>query len=302
MTDEQLATWLHDVNLMPGSTRQAAIGNAAKGIATKATVGNLAGYVLLAFGLPDSKAFSTIRAAVVEHDSTFGCAIDDLETKLAAAICVAEIMERTSLTAVVVSSLVMSADWLGLKTPISELPTRAIETQYRLAGSIRDRRVISTKVDIAPILSRLVPLPEDASPTLHQELSTLIPVVSDGLTTVTDLLKTLATQLSTRLNATDEELDILWWALSAHSERLDLPWGEVSDDGIAALFLAVEFSNLVVFPTEPQATEALLARLLGTRASHQLTIDQAITTAGGQGLQNPIEDWSDPIAFAFLPQ
>lgn len=284
MNDLQLASWLHAVSLEPGSTRQGAIGEAAKALAAAAKAPDVAGYALLAYGQPAEEQFESIRAAVSSQDSTFGCAMDDLESRLIAAVCVAEALSRNAGIAIVAAHCVLSARWIGLECVVADLPTLATETLAQRAEAARTRTSLTVATDLSAALKQMPELPSDGAPVSHQDGRAIEAGVSAGLEVLKKAIDGLTRAVGTRLRASDEELDLLWWAMSNYSERLAKVWKQVTNEGLAALATALEFADLVQFPVEPSSTSALLARVLGSRADHEVSLASAVTAAGKEGL------------------
>jgi hypothetical protein len=291
MTDEQLATWLRSVNLEPGSDRQFAIGEAASALAASAEPKQIIGYVLLAHGLGDSASFSLLRDGISEHDPTFGCSIDDLETCLAAAVCVAAAMEGNPVcTSLAAAHGVLSAEWVGLANPIPELAHLAKETIHRRGGSIRSHGAITVAADFQTAIASIPELAQDGAGMLHQDGRKLGEAISAGFDAVKKSLESLARRTTTRMQSSDEELDILWWAFSGYSETLKKAWKDVANDGLLSIALALELFSLLRFLVGPQSTSAILARLLGSRANHEVALTAAISATGKQGLSVQIAE------------
>ncbi len=290
MVDDKLAGWLHAVELSPGSERQQAIATAATTFAGQPKTGGLPDLVLLAHGIEVDDAFTSLTAAVVEEDDTFGCAIGELETHLIAATFAAAVMERSSMAATTAASLVLTAEAIGLQSPIAELPALAKEARQRRAGVVRKRGQITAGVDVSKAYSEVPPFAEDGTPALHEQVRLLRKASLDGIEATAKSMEALATRLSARLRAADEELDLLWWCFAGRSEVLKAEWTKVGSPGLASIAAAVEMHRLLQFPAEPASATALLAKNLGKHADKEITLATAVNAAGKQGLAVEIAD------------
>jgi hypothetical protein len=274
--DESLPRWLRAVELAPGSARQAAIGNAAKSVAANAGGKETLGLVKLAHGIRDEPAFASLSAAIVGLDSTFGCSIDDLETRLAAGACVAAAMEQSTHHSVTAAHAVLSAEWIGWSPLVSDLPRLASITLSGLSETARRRPDItsgSVGGNLVPSLQALAP---DAQAMTHEEGQQVATALSGGLDELAMRVDRMSVDFVTRVLANEEELDLLWWAFSAQSETLDQPWSAIKKNGALALLMALEFAGKTMFLTEPPSATMILRRLLGTRADSPTPLDAAV--------------------------
>lgn len=280
MVEDKIAGWLHEVELNPGSERQQAIATAATTYAASAKAPALPDMVLLAHGVPVASAFNQLTEVVTAHDSTFACGIDERETHLAAAVIVAEVMDRNSLAATTAASLVLNAAATGLASAIADLPALAREARHRRGGLLRGRGPIKSTLDPTGVFNTVPPFDQDGTGVYHQEVRLLRESSVAALTATAKSLEALASKLTTRLNASDEELDLLWWCFAGRSQTLEEPWATVTSSGLAAIVAAFEMYNLLQFFAEPQSASALLARALGDHADKNVKLSSAITGAG----------------------
>jgi hypothetical protein len=290
MIDDKIAGWLHAVELSPGSDRQKAIAASAKAYAASAKAADLPDLVLLAYGVAAKDAFTSLTAAVAKEDPTFGCTIGDLETRLIAAIFSAAVMEGNSTAAMTAASLIMNAEAIQLTSPIEDLSARAMEARQRHACTARRRGHITSTLDIAKVHADVPPFDQDGTPAFQQEVRLLRAASVAGVEATAKSLEALASRLSGRLQAADEELDLLWWCFAGRSETLAMDWTKVSSPGLAAIASAMEMHKLLQFATEPSSSTALLARTLGKHADKEITLATAVNIAGKHRLTTEFSD------------
>jgi len=280
MVDDKIAGWLHEVELTPGSARQHAIASAAATYAASASTAAMPDLVLLAHGFPAPKAHLQVTEAVAAQDDTFACGIDELETHLVAAVIVAAVMERSSLAATAAAALVLNAAATGLNSVIADLPGLATESRHRQGGDVRRRGPIKATLEIGGVFDAVPAFDQDGANVVHQEIRALRESSVAALDATSKALADLVTTLSNRLNAADEELDLLWWCFSERSEILSQGWASVKSSGLAAVLAAVEMHQHLSFPAEPQSATSLLAKVLGDHASKTVKLEGAIDDAG----------------------
>jgi hypothetical protein len=284
MVEDEIAGWLHEVELTPGSERQHAIASAADEYATSASATAMQDLVLLAHSVPASKAHDQITEVVAAHDDTFACGIEELETQLVAAVFVAAVMEQSTAAATTAAALVLNAAALGLRAAIASLPSLATETYDRQGGAVRERGPITSTLDIEGAFDAVPAFEQDGANVFHQEVRSLREASVAALEATSDAFEDLVARLSNRLNAADEELDLLWWCFAERSDTLEQPWTSVTNSGLAAIVAAVELYQHLKFPAGPQSATSLLAKVLGEHAGRNVTIAEAIETPGTANL------------------
>jgi hypothetical protein len=284
MVKDKIAGWLHEVELTPGSERQHAITSAADEYAASASAAAMPDLVLLAHRVPASNAFHQITEAVAAHDDTFACGIEELETQLVAAVFVATVMEESSFASTTAAGLVLNAAATGLSSAIASLPGLATETHDRQGGAVRERGPITFALETSGMFDAVPAFDQDGANVLHQEVRALREASVAALGATANALAELVTRLSNRLDAADEELDLLWWCFAGRSESLKQAWASVTSTGLAAIAAAVEMDQHLKFPAEPQSATSLLAKVLGDHASNNVTLAEAIEDAGMSNL------------------
>src|SRR5258708_4378934 len=261
MFEEHVPGWLHRVELQPGSDRQAAIIDAAKSLDRTLTSHQCMGLVLLAHSIDEAAAYELIRDAVASRDTTFGCPIDDLETRIIAGIFTSALLEQGSDRSVVVAQSVLSAAWAGLSSEVVDLPDLAASAVVRQSEALRTRSDFAITTDLAGAAKAVPSFPADDNPTTHNEATAMSGALSKALETIRRSFDQASQRMNSRLAASDEELDILWWAFGGYSELEEAPWASVSASR-KPLVMAVELARLTRFVVEPPSARAVLSRLL----------------------------------------
>jgi len=279
MIEDNIARWMHEVELTPGSDRQQAIVDAAAAYAPTAKAAELPDMVLLAHAVPADGAFGPLSEAINAKDPTFGSTIDELETHLSAAVFVAKVMSRNNLAATNTAFLVLNAAASGLTPTIADLPGLAEDTRRRRGEFVRSRGAIKSTFDAAGIFDAVPAWNQDGAQVWHQEIRLLREATVGAVDGISKALETLTNRLSTRIGAADEELDLLWWCFSERSDVLNQRWATVTSSGLAAVVAAIEMHRQLKFPAEPQSAAALLARVLGNHAGKPVKLQSAVNDA-----------------------
>jgi hypothetical protein len=275
--EKRLAVWLHEISLQPGSDRQSAIAGAAETLARAADVTQVPGYVLLAHGDSHVGAFESIRSEMSRLDPTFGCAIDDLETRLIAAVCVAELILNGGKPGLTTAHAVLSEHWSGRSSAIEELVVLSAEALDTSSADLRARRPIST---ITLPAATYPAFGTDGQAVVHQEAREIVDSVTTSFNHLNTQLGELSSKMDRRLLASDEELDLLWWAFNGYSESLGKLWTSIRKPALIAIALSLEASELIQFDVEPQNLTALFSRILGERRNNKIKLGDAISACG----------------------
>lgn len=286
MFEEHVPGWLHRVELQPGSDRQAAIIDAAKSLGPALNSHQCMGVVLLAHSIEDAAAYELIRQSVASRDDTFGCPIGDLETRIVAGIVTAALLEQGSDRSLVAAQSVLSAAWAGLSTEVIDLPYLAANAVVRQSEVLRARSDFAITTDLAGVTKAVPSFPEDDGPTTHNEAAPMSNALTKALETIKRSFDQASQRLNSRLAASDEELDILWWAFGGYSELEEGAWASVAASR-KPLIMAVELARLTRFIVEPPSARAVLSRLLGPEAEGTTTIAEAVEDAHASAIDLP---------------
>lgn len=270
---KQLPTWMRAIELERGGERLAAIESSAIHLGETVSGRDVLDMTLLAHGRSYGNAFDRLSDSVREHDPTFACRSDDLEAAIAACAALSAALERESKSASIAAQGVLSAKWLGLDPAVAELPELALATSQRRSEVLRSRHALprpATKDLFEEFSNEVLEVDPDESPTYReiQLLGTASMELQSSQSSFTEVL-------AARLDAADEELEILWWAYSNYSELAKEKWSDLTS-GMAALLCGIELGNRLAFEVELPSTEALLARLLGANRNELVSLATAI--------------------------
>ncbi len=273
---ERFPSWAESIELLPASQRFAALRGGAESIGSKLEPGAVLALVAYAVGAHGGTSFQLVREAVLAGDPSFAADPVDLEPHLVATAALARALERDDDTAAVVAGAILSAEFAGLSSPVAELPQLARAAQSRLFSRLRDR-VTMPQLSVDHLFANL--------PNAFAEGARSAEVI-DRLTSAT---KALAEQVSgrflelslrfeTRLNAADEELDVLWWAFAANGAR-------ASADGFTPdtlLRAGRELADRHRFRAEIPTAREILRRVLGAQADEEFVLADAVAAAMGR--------------------
>ena len=271
----QLPKWLRAVEIQSGGPRLAAIESSANHLAQTLSGRSVLDITLLAHGRSHGDAFDQLSESLREHDPTFGCLPDDLETKIAANATVCALLADRSNSASIAAQGVLSAQWLGLSPAVAELPALAVDTSRRRSELFRKRADLP-EVSAQKDFFKGVPAfdTKEAAAT-HQEIKPLRTATKTMANELQTRQHSYARVLAARLDGADEELEILWWAFSGYSELAKRTWTELAHPE-AALLCGIELGNKLKFEIELPSTEALLARLLGPSTKETVSLASAV--------------------------
>ena len=276
---EQLPKWLRAIELEPGGDRLAAIESSAIRLGGTLCGRDVLDMTLLAHGQSYGNAFDHLNHAVQTHDLTFGCRADDLESTVAAGAAVSALLAQESKSASVAAQGILSANWLGLSPAVTELPGLARATIRRRSEALRRRRALPRPGKKA-FFDEVPKFDDDdtENPVTQQEgrlLRAAAKAVADVLQTSQD---SFARVLVARLDAADEELELLWWAFSDYSELAKARWADLAPE-MAVVLCGIEFGNKLAFEIELPSTDALLARLLGRNLKEPIALAKAVESS-----------------------
>lgn len=265
-----LPTWMRAVALEPGGDRIAAIKRSAVKFGETLSDRDILDMVLLAYKQSHGNAFDVLGDSIREYDSTFGCLADDLESSIAASAAVSALLMQESISASIAAQGVLSAEWVGLKPSVAELPELALNTSRRRSEALRKRRDLPS-----PVIEASDEYVSDG------ETDDDIDQMEDREYTEHMAKKIqhrqylYASVLADRLDAADEELELLWWAFSGYSELAKKKWASLPPES-AALLCGIELGGKLAFEIEQPSTETLLARLLGPDTEKLVSLPEAV--------------------------
>lgn len=272
-----LPQWLRLVELDRGGERLAAIKSSSVYLGKTLSGRDVLDMTLLAHGRSHGKAFDHLSDSVRGQDPTFGCQADDLESAIAASAAVSALLQMESTAASIAAQGVLSAKWAGLSPAVAELPELALAASRRRSEVLRKRHELPKPIDKdffeAP-LEEITGFDARAAATygVVQLLGTAAKEMGEKLQAIQ---RSHARVLASRLDAADEELELLWWAFSGYSELAKKKWIDLAP-GETALLCGIEFGNKLAFEIELPSTEALLTRLLGPESKESVSVATAV--------------------------
>lgn len=287
--NKQLPTWMRSVELDTNSTRLVAIEGAATDLASKLSRRKILDMILLAHGQVRGDTFDYLRDAIRNHDQTFGALPDDLESTIAAGAVIAKLLSRKSKSASVSAQGVLSAKWLGLQPTIAELPKLAVVTSRQRSEALRQRRHLPREPVDSDFFSDVLAEGTEAEPDDgigHEDLQLLVEAATEMAIKLQSRQYTYAAALATRLDAADEELELLWWAYSEYSDLAGQKWVDLAPE-TAALLCGIEMGEKLTFEIELPSTATLLGRLLGPDIHATVTLATAVE--GATSFLEPVE-------------
>ena len=294
----QLPTWMRSVELDRDSTRLDALEQAAICLARKLSGRDILDMTLLAYNQAQGDAFDHLRDSVRDRDPTFGCMPDDLESAIAAGAVVAKLLSGDSKAASVTAQGVLSAKWIGLCPAVSELPKLAAATSGRRSEALRQRKRLPKNPVNKDFFSDFLPEATEVDPdeaVRREDFQLLAKAATEMAIKLQTGQHAYAKVLAARLNAADEELEVLWWAYTNYSEFAKKKWGDLAPE-TAALLCGIELGAKFTFEIELPSTEALLARLLGPDIQATVSLSAAV-----DGAATLMESMNLPVGHRLLP-
>lgn len=277
--DERFPRWVESVELGPTSERFTALRAAAESLGRDLTPGAAFDLVAYAVGRSSTSAFETVQAAVSGNDPTFAGAAADLEPHLVATAALARVLEGDGDAAAVVAGAVLSAEFAGLSSPVEELPQLARATLANRFRGLRDR-VTVPDVMLEDLFSGVLDLGY-GTPRPGEQVDLLLAATKALAERFTTTLGILGHRFETRLDAADEELDVLWWAFAAASKDVDMRWRE-SYSPEALLRTGLELADRHRFKAEIPSAREILRRALGALGSEEFSLAEVVSAAAGQ--------------------
>jgi hypothetical protein len=262
MLDQQFPRWVETIELQPTSSRRfGALRAAVESVGS--TLEPRAAFVLAeyAVGVFSRDAFDTVLWAVAEHDASFAPAAADLEPRLVASAVLARALERLDGTAAVASGAILSAEFAGLDFPVADLPALA-------------RAAVSERFES---LRRRPPTPQ-----LHAVGSEPVYPGAGSADALARRVSQLEQSFATRIDAANEEIDILWWAFGQQEPvETAIGWGDYgSVDKI--LKIGRELADRHRFNSEIPSAREIVKRVIGRLADDEFTLADVVPGAAAE--------------------
>lgn len=276
---ERFSRWVESVELLPASSRYDALREAAEAIGAGLDGAAAVDLVTYAVGAENEMAFATVTAAVAARDPSFSARASDLEPHLVASAALARALEDDTLTAAIVAGAVRCAEFVGLYSPVLELPQLAAAAQARRHRNLRTRAAVPA-IDLEGIFDELPNFAIDGwrGPESVDRLTEATRALAER---VQDVLAKLGARFETHLDAADEELDVLWWAFSAHGEGSGSGWnGSYGPDLL--LQAGLELADRHRFMAEIPTSSEILRRALGPRGEEEYVLAEVVAAGAGR--------------------
>jgi hypothetical protein len=272
----RIAGWIRDIELDPEATRHDAILAAAQSLVGDITPSDVLDLVLLAHGEEAPNASSRVSQALRAQEDAWVVRPGDRIEYLTAATSVGLAMEGEAPSAIPFALATESAGFVGLKATVGDLPTLARDCLTRSSEELRARSpLVAVSPDIRGAFADNVgPIPEGQAANTDQ-LAALTKAASSASTRVANVTSKLLPALNRRLNAADEELNILWWVFGAYSDSAEKPFEDVEDEALGCV-AGIEFASLLRERCPLPSTKGILSRVMGERGDFALDLTQAV--------------------------
>ncbi|HLW95559.1 MAG TPA: hypothetical protein VKS25_09295 [Solirubrobacteraceae bacterium] len=261
LLDQEFVRWVETIELQPTSSRRfGALRAAVESVG--ATLEPRAAFVLTeyAVGVFSREAYDSVISAVAEHDASFAPAAADLEPRLVASAALARALERLDNTTAVAAGAVLSAEFAGRGFPVPELPDLA-------------RGAVSKRFES---LRRALPPPQ-----LRAIGPAYLQPAADPADALARRVAQLEQSFATRIDAADEEIDILWWAFAAEEPGDDLGWGD-NATGETLLRTGRELADRHRFHAEIPTAREITKRVIGRLADEEFTLADVIPAGAAE--------------------
>ena len=264
LVDARFPRWMAAIELEPTTSRRlGALRAAAESVGSGLDPHAAFALVEYAVGLSHGDAFDTVATAVAANDGSFTAAASDLEPRLVASAALARALERLDDSAAIVAGALLSAQFAGLSSPVEELPALA---RAALAGRFQKLRSRVPPPRLEPVPSE----PRADEPTRSAQAS------PDALVeSLTRRIAALEQHFGRRIDAANEELDLLWWAQGEQPSDERLRWGG-RDSFAAVLRTGRELADRHRFRAEIPSALELARRVLGALAEEELALADVV--------------------------
>jgi hypothetical protein len=260
LVDERFPGWMAAIELEPTSSRRfGALRSAVESVGSGLQPHAAFALVEYAVGLSHGDGFETIATAVAANDASFAGAAADLEPRLVASAALARALERLDDSAAVIAGALLSAEFAGLSSPVQELPALA---RAAIVGRFQKLRSRVPPPRLEPVPSEPRPGEPQASPDALVE-------------TLTRRVAALEQHFATRIDAANEELDLLWWAQGAQPADERLRWGDPASLA-TVLGTGRELADRHRFSAEIPSALELARRVLGPVAEEAFALADVV--------------------------
>jgi len=227
--------------------------------------------VRLAFDAKDPKGFkseklASAHAAIVKSiGQDFDDARNGRELQVLAAASLVRLFENDPDAALAVTT----ASFGGLRKP--ELPMDVASLAARALVSLtanRHKRFEAADVEIEDVgidFESEKENPEGETPTPAQDLDTLCGATEAVFSALVERQNAITAEIVRRMELGEEELQMLWWLISAHSQTLDLSFSKINS-AAAPLILGYELGEMTAVSPGPASIGAIVGKAgIGTK-------------------------------------
>jgi len=276
MVDVMVVRWLRSVTVDTESSRVVAIDSAAQSVAHEVSGYDVLQLVESTYLGSENASQAALLEAVRAEDPTFAPSADDLEARLTSAVALYHILGQHQELSAAACHAILSAEWQGWTAPVPELELLATTTLGARSEASRKRPEEVSSVSAAAALKKRPALPADGTAMSAEHGQGLIDFVVASVNAATRSADAATRQLTQQLRASDEELNLLWWAFSGYNAILERQVPGMSNAGQAAIAVGLEFAALLKFDEEPLSTKAILEGLLARKTNKHITLKAAV--------------------------
>lgn len=257
MNDGLLRAWLRRVST-GALGRENAIRHGATVLADSSPW-QLLDLVALAHAQRLKPAAERVRDAVGEHDRSFAGRPGDVQTQVVAAWAVAlAVCGEKSSQSVVASLATACARFYGLSPRGPELPCLAAQRLAERSEAVRHREPLPRSN--AP--KSLDELSFQSSPQVTTaQLDQVVKATSNAMVAMTRSFNRISAAAQARVDAADEELDLLWWTVTCRRGGDGPAWHELGE--AAPLLAGLDVAAMTRFATPLSSSGMLLDKALG---------------------------------------
>lgn len=253
-----LPVWLAKIST-GARNREAAIRASAETLSSGDSR-ELLDLVLLAHGRPIAEAADRVRDAVRAGDPSFAGRPGDAQTQVVAAWAVATVLsgkdeDRACLAALATAS----AAFRSLQTRAHGLATLAANRTHDLSEEQRGRHALPKAIGLPKQLADFAFDPTAGGPTPDQH-SDLVDAMQAAFRTLAGRVDRLRNAATNRLDAADEEIDVLWWTVRGRRDGTSATWRVLGSS--APILAGLDLARLMRFTSPIGSSASLLAHAL----------------------------------------
>jgi hypothetical protein len=267
--NERFVDWYGDVSANPSPERLERRWRAIEAIAAPQSRMDVLDLVRIAVGQTAKRAGfrDSVNKAIREHDSTFN-ANAAVETRILCAAALTELFKSESKFATLASLALQAADWFGSRK--GEFPKFAlVEARNHNALSGEDLR---KDRDYPKKLRSLKFSRENVEPTWPTTSINEVERIFKWTKDVAETTSAWIGESESRTTQLREEIDILWWLVSAYSRDLGVPLKKIPKAS-RSLVVAKEIADMVRRLPGPLGALGVMERALDGEKNDSSALD-----------------------------